>query len=143
MDLMKIGTQMLLNKITGGAGDSGNAMSALSSLLGGGQSQDGGLDLGSLVSKMQGEGGGLADIASSWLGNGSNQPIDSDQLRGLFGSEKVSQFANELGTDEDTALNGLSEALPNMVDQGSPDGSLLDSLGGIGGLASMASKFLK
>ncbi len=136
MDLMKLGTQMLLSKMTGGS--SGNAMSALTGLLG---SSDGGLDLGSIVSKMQG--GDMANIASSWLGKGSNESIGADQLRSMFGDDKISEFASQLGTDEDSALSGLSEALPNMVDQGSPDGSLLDSLGGIGGLASMASKFLK
>ncbi|HID83093.1 MAG TPA: DUF937 domain-containing protein [Chromatiales bacterium] len=136
MDLMKLGTQMLLSKISGG--NSGNAMSALSGLLG---NNDGGLDLGSIVSKMQG--GDMANIASSWLGKGSNESIGTDQLRSMFGDDKISQFASQLGTDEDSALSGLSEALPNMVDQASPDGSLLDSLGGIGGLASMASKFLK
>lgn len=138
MDLMKIGTQMLLSKISGGSGGSSGATSALSGLLG---SSDGGLDLGSIVSKMQG--GDMANIASSWLGKGSNESIGADQLRSMFGNDKISQFASQLGTDEDSALSGLSEALPNMVDQGSPDGSLLDSLGGIGGLASMASKFLK
>lgn len=140
MDLMKLGTDMLLNKLSGGSASSDNAMSALSGLLGGGQE---GPDLGGIVSKMQAQGGGLADIASSWLGRGSNQSIGTDQLRGLLGDDKISQFASQLGTDEESALSGLSEALPNMVDQGSPDGSLLDSLGGIGGLASMASKFLK
>ena len=140
MDLMKLGTDMLLSKLSGGSGNTDNAMSALSSLLGDGQ---GSLDLGSIVSKMQGDSGGLADIASSWLGSGSNQSIDTNQLRSLLDNDKISQFASQLGTDEDSALNGLSEALPNMVDQGSPDGSLLDSLGGISGLASMASKFLK
>ena len=140
MDLMKLGTQMLMSKLTGDSGNSDNITSALSNLLGDSQ---GGMDLGSIVSKMQGQGGSLADVASSWLGNGSNQSIGLDQLRGLLGEDKVSQFASELGTDEDSALTGLSAALPDMVDKGSPDGSLLDSLGGIGGLASMASKFLK
>ncbi len=138
MDLMKIGTQILLSKLTGGSGNSNSAASALGSLLGGGQNK---LDLGGIISKMQG--GDLASLASSWLGKGSNKAIGADQLRGLLGDDKISQFAKELGTDEDSALTGLSEALPQMVDQGSPEGSLLDSLGGLGGLASMASKFLK
>lgn len=138
MDLMKLGTEMLMSKMTGDSGSSENAMSALSGLLG---NSDGGVDLGGLVSKMQG--GDMASIASSWLSKGSNDSIGADQLRGMFGDDKISQFATQLGTDEDSALSGLSEALPNMVDKGSPDGSLLDSLGGIGGLASMASKFLK
>jgi len=138
MDLMKLGAEMLMSKMTGDSGSSDNAMSALSGLLG---NSDGGVDLGGLVSKMQG--GDMASIASSWLSKGSNDSIGADQLRGMFGDDKISQFATQLGTDEDSALSGLSKALPNMVDKGSPDGSLLDSLGGIGGLASMASKFLK
>ncbi len=138
MDLMKLGAQMLLSKVTGGSGDSSIAMNALGSLLGSG---DGGLDLGSIVSKMQDS--GLADVASSWLGNGDNAPIDTSQLRNLFDGDKLSQFAAQLGTDEDTALSGLAEALPNMVDKASPDGSLLDSLSDLGGLAGLAGKFLK
>ena len=58
MDLMKLGTDMLLSKLAGGSGNSDNAMSALTGLLGGGED---GPDLGSIVSKMQGQGGGLAD----------------------------------------------------------------------------------
>jgi uncharacterized protein YidB (DUF937 family) len=138
MDLMKLGAQMLLSKMAGG--NDNNAMSALSSLLGDGK---GGLDLGSLVGRMQNGGTDLAGLAASWLGNGKNQAIDINQLRHLLGNEKISQFARQLGTDEDTALNGLSDALPNMVDKASPNGSLLDSFGGVGGLMGMASKFLR
>jgi uncharacterized protein YidB (DUF937 family) len=138
MDLMKLGAQILVSNISGGSGNIDNAMSALSGLLGDGQ---GGLDLGSIVSKMQG--GDLASMASSWLGSGSNESIGVDQLRSLFGNEKISQFASQLGTDEGSALSGLSAALPKMLDQGSPDGSMLDSFGGIGRLSKMASGILK
>ena len=138
MDLMTVGAQLLQSKLSQGGGDTDNIISALSGLLGDGQ---GGLDLGNIIASMQG--GNLADIASSWLGSGSNQSVDVDQLRDLFGGDKVSQFASQLGTDEDSALQGLSEALPEMINQGSPGGSLLDSVGGIGGLANMAKGFLK
>ncbi len=133
MDLMEIGTKMLLSKVGAGSAGNSTAMSALSGLMG---DSKGGTGLGDIVSKMQG--GDMASIASSWLGSGSNSPINADQLRGLFGKDKISQFASQLGTDEDSALSGLC-----MIDQGSPDGSLLDLLGGVGGLAKMAGKFLK
>ena len=138
MDLMRLGAQVLVSNLSGGATNIDKAMSALSGLLGNGE---GGIDLGSMVTKMQG--GNLASMASSWLGSGSNEIIGANQLRKLFGDDKISQFASQLGTDEDTALGGLSEALPKMMDQGSPDGSLLDSLGGVGRIAGMASSFLK
>jgi len=142
MDLMKIGVELLQKQLSGstGSGESNSSagiVSALSSLLGDGK---GGLDLGAILGKMQG--GDLAGMASSWMGSGSNDSIGGDQLRELFGNDKISQFAAQLGLDEGSALSGLSDMLPNMMDQGSPDGSLLDSLGGLGGLASVAKKFL-
>ncbi len=145
MDLMKIGTQMLMSKMVGG--NAGNAVSALTGLLGGSKGEDGTAtpDIGGLIAKMQGNetGGDITDLAASWLGKGDNETPSLDQLKSLFGGEKIAAFAAEMGTDEATAVSGLQEALPNMVDQASPDGNLLDSLGGIGGLASMASKLLK
>jgi hypothetical protein len=38
------------------------------------------------------------------------------------------------------AAGGLSDALPQMVDKASSDGSLLDSIGGVSGALGMASK---
>ncbi len=138
MDLMKIGTKLLMSKMMGG--NSGMATAALGKLIGSGSS----LDLGSIISKMQGGGdSGLAGLAASWIGKGKNDAISSDQLRGLLGKDKITQFASEMGVDESTAISGLKETLPNMVDQASPDGSLLDSIGGLGGLMNMASKFMK
>lgn len=143
MDLMKIGTQMLMRKMVGG--NAGNAVSALSGLLGGGSGNSGTPDIGGLLSKMQGNetGGDVTELAASWLGKGDNQKPSLDQLKSIFGGEKIAAFAAEMGTDEETAVAGLQEAIPGMVDQASPDGNLLDSLGGLGGLASMASKILK
>ena len=142
MDLMKIGTQLLMSKLSGGS-ESG-LTSALGGLLGGG-SGAGGLDIMGLVSKMQGGGtsSGLTDLATSWLGDGDNAPVSHDQLKEMFGGDKISAFASDLNVDEGTALSSLSEALPSMVDQGSSGGSLLDMVGGVSGLMGMASKFMK
>ena len=111
--------------------------SALSGLLGQG---GGGLDVGSLVNGLKDKGHG--DIADSWLGDGDNAEISADQLKEVLGGDKISEAASQLGTDEGTLLDGLKDALPQLVDKSSSGGSLLDSLGGIGGVASMAKKFL-
>ena len=142
MDLMKIGTQLLMSKL--GGGNESALSGALGNLLGGGNSSSG-FDIMGLVSKMQGGGtsSGLTDLASSWLGDGDNASVSNDQLKEMFGGEKISAFASELNVDEDTALSGLSDALPSMVDQGSSGGSLLDMVGGVSGLMGMASKFMK
>lgn len=138
MDLMKLGTELIMNKL-GGNTDENGTMSALSGLLGG---SDGGLDLGSLVSSMTESSGGLGGLVSSWLGDGDNDAISGSQIKDLFGGDKVAEFAGKLGVDEDSAADSLAEAVPQMVDKGSSGGSLLDAVGGIGGAIDMAKKFL-
>jgi uncharacterized protein YidB (DUF937 family) len=140
MDLMKLGTQLILSKLGGNASESGIA-SALSSLLGGG-SKDGGLDLGSLVSGMLGKGGGLEGIVSSWLGDGDNDAVSGSQIKEILGKDKITEFAKQVGVDEDTAADSLAEAVPQMVDKGSTGGSLLDAVGGISGAINLAKKLL-
>jgi len=88
-------------------------------------------------------GSGLGDLASSWLGDGDNADISSSQLQDLLGAEKIQEAASQLGTDQEGLLSGLKDMIPQVVDKSSSGGSLLDSVGGIGGLAGLASKFLK
>ena len=85
---------------------------------------------------------GMGDVADSWLGDGDNADISPDQLKDVLGADKISAAAAELGTDEGSLLEGLREAVTQMVDKSSSGGSLLDSLGGLGGVANMAKKFL-
>ena len=142
MDLMQIATQMIGQKLGGSAGSNNDLVSSvLGSLLGSGSSKQGGIDLGALVGGLQKS--GLGDIAQSWLGDGDNAHISRSQITDLLGSDKVQQAASQLGADQNDLLRGLQELLPQMVDKSSQGGSLLDDLGGVGGLASLASKFLK
>jgi len=138
MDVMKLATTLLASKL-GGSGNSDMIQSVIGKLLGG--SGDSGIDLGSLVGNLQS--GGLGDIAESWLGDGDNAEISGSQLEGLLGSDKIQEAASQLGTDSGSLLNGLKDMIPQVVDKSSSGGNLLDSVGGIGGLASLASKFLK
>lgn len=134
---MKLGTQLLMSKLGGGANaDSGAVQNALGSLLGNGEAPD----IGSLLSGLQS--GGLGDIAKSWLGDGDNAPISADQLKNVVDGSKLSELASVLGTDEGSVLSGLQEAMPQMVDKASSGGSLLDSIGGISGVANLAKGLL-
>ena len=139
MDIMKIGAQLLASKL-GSNVNSDVIQSAIGGLLGG-NNNDGGLDLSSLVGNLQN--GDLSNIAESWLGDGDNEEISEEQVEGLFGSEKIQEMASQLGANQGDVLSGLKEALPQMVDKSSSGGSLLDSVGGVSGLAGLASKFLK
>ena len=133
MDIMNIASGMIANKL---GVDQNTINGALNGLIGDGDQ----FDIGSLVSNLQS--GDLADIAASWLGDGENASISTDQIQNLLGGDKISAAASQLGTSEGSLLETLQETLPQMIDQGSSGGSLLDSVGGIGGLASMAKKFL-
>ena len=137
MDIMKLGSKLLMQKLTGGSASSGVAQSAMSALLGGG---DGGSNMASLVGGLKKA--GMAQVAESWLGDGANDEISTDQVRNMFGNQKIQQMASQLGSDEDSVLAGLKDALPQMVDKSSSGGTLLDSIGDLGGIASAAKKFL-
>jgi uncharacterized protein YidB (DUF937 family) len=136
MDILQIGTDLLKNKLGNQAGAGNEAISAvLKKLIGNGND----LDITGLLAGLQS--GGLASLASSWLGDGANEAISPDQLKSVLGNDKVAAAASELGTDEQTLLGGLSDALPQMIDKASSGGSLLDSVGGLGGAMDMAKKF--
>ncbi len=137
MDLLKVATDLFLNKL----GESGINLDpqmvgqALSALLGSGSGQ---LDLGALVSQLGSS--GLGSLAQSWLGDGENQSFSVDQLASLLGESKLANFSESLSLEGNVAGNALAEMLPQLIDQNSSAGGLLDSVGGVSGLAGMASK---
>ena len=140
-DLIKMGASAFMN--SNGSGEAGSGLdlgdltSALSNLAGG-NDENGGLDIGGILEKMQG--GGMADMAQSWLGDGDNQPMEDSNVMDMFGADKISEFASQLGMSESEAVGGLRDAMPEMVNNASSGGSLLDSIGGIGGAINIASK---
>lgn len=140
MDMMKLATQLLASKLGGNAGgNSDMVQNVIGSLLGG--SGGSGLDLGSIVGNLKDS--GLGNMAESWLGDGDNEEISRDQITSMLGSDKIQNAAQQLGADENDLISGLQAMIPQVVDKSSSGGSLLDSVGGIGGLASLAGKFLK
>ena len=123
MDLVQMGSQLLASQPGNGA----NADS-IKKVLGGLLSDSNGkLDFGSLIGARQGK--DLGAIAASWLGDGDNAGISAEQVREVVGKDKVAAMAPELNSDEDSILNGLKEALPQLIDNSSKGGSLLDNPG--------------
>lgn len=130
--ILQMGVSALQQK--GIDADSDTVTSALNQLIGDGDS----MDISSLVSSFTQ--GGLGDIVGSWLGGGENAAISPSALTDMLGSDKIAAFASQLGVSEDSALDGLSGALPEMVDNASSGGSLLDSIGGAQGAMNMIGK---
>ena len=131
-DLLKMGASAIQGNsddATTGL-DSDTISNALGNLLGG---ENGGIDLGSLVSGLSEN--GLGSIVGSWLGSGENESISLDSITDLLGADKVSEFASNLGLSEESAKGALADVLPNMVDKASEgEGSLIeDLLSGLGG----------
>ena len=139
MDLLQMGAQLMAQQLGGSTNASSDSLQkVLGSLIGDGDS----LNIGSLIEKMQSDGSGLADIARSWLGDGDNAAISASQLRDVIDTDQLQKSAAELGTNQDSLMDILTQAIPQMVDSGSQGGSLLDSIGGLGGIANLAKGFL-
>ncbi|MEM7377265.1 MAG: YidB family protein [Pseudomonadota bacterium] len=138
MDLLKLGTDLLMSKLGGANASADGVQSVLAGLIGDGDQ----MDIAGLIGQLQGQGGGITELLGSWLGDGTNAPVSADQVRDMLGGDKVAAAAQQLGTDEGSLLSGLQDALPEMVNQASSGGSLLDAVGGLGGLGDMAKKFL-
>lgn len=138
MDLIEMGAQLLSEKL-GLNVDTGTIANALGKLLG---DSEGNLDLTGLAARMT-ESGGLQSVLGSWLGDGANSPISAESILSLLGEGNVAAFAGEVGTDTGAAASGLSEVLPQLMDEASSGGNLLASAGGLGGLMNAASSFLK
>ncbi len=108
--------------LSGGGGGAaalpGGSAAAASAALPGGI---GGL-LGGLVSHFQQNGAG--DVASSWVGTGSNLPITGDQLSKVLGPDLVSKISASTGLSPHQIVAQLSQVLPQVVDHMTPQGKL-------------------
>lgn len=109
-------------------------MSALAELMPGAGDD---VDLSALIGRMQSS--GLASLAKSWLGNGANAEVGAEQLASMFGNGNIQRFADKLGVGQETAIEGLEAAVPEMIDKASSSGALA-SPGGIGGVMALAGK---
>jgi len=145
MDLLKVGGSLIQGNsddATTGL-DVGDIANALGGLLG---NSEGGLDLSSLVSGLSSN--GLGEIVGSWLGNGENASISPDQITDLLGSDKISEFASNLGLSVDSAKSALADALPQVVDQAtSGENSMVEDMlaqvGGASGAMDMLGKMFR
>ncbi|MCX5513029.1 hypothetical protein C3941_01885 [Kaistia algarum] len=67
---------------------------------------------------------GLGAQVASWLGNGSNLPIDVEQIRGALGNAELQKLATQFGIPLDQISGMLAQYLPDAVDKLSPNGKL-------------------
>jgi len=116
----------ILGQVLGGGaqrGGGGGMGDILGQVLGGGAS--GGMGgLGGLLEQMQRAGYG--EQARSWVGTGQNMPVSPDVLGQIFGQGGIEEIARQAGVTPQEASTGLSELLPDVVNQVTPDGQVPD-----------------
>jgi uncharacterized protein YidB (DUF937 family) len=75
-----------------------------------------------LASKFQSA--GLGHIAQGWIGNGQNPPVTTSQLTQVLGSGPIAAFAQKLGIPPDQAAQHLTQLLPQVINELTPNGSV-------------------
>lgn len=68
-------------------------------------------------------GGGLEQQANSWVGTGQNEAVSADQI-GAALPDEVNEIAAESGMDPADVSDSLSQLLPGLVNEVSPNGQL-------------------
>ena len=140
------GLEDILGGVLGGGGQA-SAGGGLGDVLGGGKGGGGGLSAGNVAAiaavlgplllkflsgggmqKMMGqaEAAGAGDKAQSWVAKGENQEIGAVELEKVVGTEEIDQVANAIGADREATAGLLAQALPQVVDQVTPDGKVPD-----------------
>jgi len=127
------GLESILGGLAGGLGGAGQGAGPAMGAQGGGGAliavllqllqRSGGL--GGLLSQFQQAGYGKQ--ADSWVRPGENMPIDGDILSKVLGSGQLDQIAQQLGMPRGQVADEMASALPDVVNQMTPKGSVPDN----------------
>jgi uncharacterized protein YidB (DUF937 family) len=78
--------------------------------------------LGNLIRDLQSSGHGA--VADSWVQPGPNRQIAPRDLEHALGGDTLDALSRQTGMDRNDLLEGLSQHLPELVDQLTPQGRL-------------------
>jgi len=78
--------------------------------------------LGNIIKELQDNGHGR--VTQSWVGTGPNEEIAPKDLANALGSDTLNTLSKQTGLSVDDLLAGLSQHLPDLVDQLTPNGRL-------------------
>jgi uncharacterized protein YidB (DUF937 family) len=101
--------------------------------LGGKQGQEGGLaslqklfnssgGLQGITSKLTNHGGGQQ--VQSWVGSGQNQPMSAQQVQQVMDPNQIHDMAQKAGISDQEASEQVAKAMPEMVNQATPQGQI-------------------
>jgi uncharacterized protein YidB (DUF937 family) len=78
--------------------------------------------LGKLIKELQDSGHGR--VAQSWVGTEQNQEIAPHHLADALGTDTLDALSQQTGLGREDLLAGLSQHLPDLIDQLTPQGRL-------------------
>ena len=78
--------------------------------------------LGGLLKQFQQK--GLGDAVDSWIKTGPNTAVAPGQISGALGPDAIDALSQRTGLSKDQVAQILSQVLPNVVDQLTPEGRL-------------------
>ena len=67
---------------------------------------------------------GFADQVASWVGTGENMSINGDAISKVLGNPAVAGIAQKLGVDPSHITGQLASALPQLINQLTPQGQV-------------------
>jgi uncharacterized protein YidB (DUF937 family) len=132
----------LFNSILGAVSqkhDATGEANQLMGIVGGLLAQSGGLQ--GLASKFAQS--GQENAFQSWVGMGENQPISSNQIQTVIGSQQVDAIASRMGVQPAVASTFLAEYLPKIIDELTPAGKIDPAADHQQGLAAMLPSLLQ
>jgi uncharacterized protein YidB (DUF937 family) len=67
---------------------------------------------------------GQSETVNSWVGTGPNKEMSPHDLGGALGSDRITALMEQTGMSRDELLRGLSQYLPQVIDQLTPHGRI-------------------
>lgn len=95
--------------------------------------------LGGMLDKFRGA--GMQQKADSWVSTGPNEPLSPDEVEQAMGRDELERISNETGLTVEEVRERLAKALPEAVNEVTPEGKVPDD-NQLGGLLDKLGKFL-
>ena len=108
----------IVGQVLGNSKTQNNLFEAVVGLLG--NQKIGGL--AGLIEQFAGK--GLGDIANSWISTGKNLPISPEQIQQGLGDKTIAKLSSQVGISAEEVTSKLSQLLPQVIDQLTPDGKI-------------------
>lgn len=108
----------IVGQVLGNSKTQNNLFEAVVGLLG--NQKIGGL--AGLIEQFAGK--GLGDIANSWISTGQNLPISPEQIQQGLGDKTIAKLSSQVGISAEEVTSKLSQLLPQVIDQLTPDGKI-------------------